>query len=256
MTDLALAQPRLDLGERPAGHAQLTNMRLVLKTFIDCQEAGEGSPRFGVVHGPSGYGKSVASAFTASRTGAAYIEAKSIWTQRSILEAIAEELGIARLERTAPRILQQIVDQLNHEPRGLLIDEMDHLVKKQFVEVLRDIHDSTRIPIVMIGEESLPLKLRSWERFHNRILVFTAAQPSSAEDARKLRDHYCNRVRIADDLVERLAAACAGVTRRIVTNLRLVQREALEAGTRQVDLAWWGERGFETGNVQARRKAA
>lgn len=262
MTDLLLSQPapapqpRLDLGDAPiGGHAQLTNMRLALRTYLDCAEAGEGSPRLGLLYGPSGYGKSVASAFTASRTQAAYIEAKSIWTQRSILEAIAEELGIVKLERSAPRILQQIIDQLNAEPRGLLIDEMDHLVKKQHVEIIRDIHDATRVPIVMIGEESLPAKLRSWERFHNRILVMTAAQPATAEDARKLRDHYCSRIEIQDDLVDRIAAVCRGVTRRIVTNLKHVQREALEEGQAIVDLNWWGERGFETGDVPVRRKA-
>lgn len=255
-TTAPAAQPRLDLGDRPAaGHAQLTNMRLALKTYIDCEEAGEGSPRMGLLYGPSGYGKSVASAFTASRTQAAYIEAKSIWTQRSILEAIAEELGIVRLERSAPRILGQIIDQLNAEPRGLLIDEMDHLVKKQHVEVIRDIHDATRVPILMIGEEALPSKLREWERFHNRILVMTPAQPSSAADARALRDHYCTRIAVQDDLVDRIAEACRGVTRRIVTNLKLVQREATTAGEAIVDAAWWGDRPFVNGDVPIRRKA-
>lgn len=250
-------QPRLDYGEAPAaGHAQLTNMRLALRTYLDCQEAGEGEPRFGLLYGPSGYGKSVASAFTASRTNAAYIEAKSVWTQRSILEAIAEELGIARLGRSAPHILEQIINELNRTPRGLLIDEMDYLVKKQFVEIIRDIHDATRIPILMIGEEALPAKLKEWERFHNRILVATPAQPSSLEDARKLRDHYCGRVDIADDLVERIAGLCHGVTRRIVVNLRNCQRVAMEEGTGAIDLAWWAGRPFQTADVPARRRAA
>lgn len=250
------AQPRLDLGDRPvAGHAQLTNMRLALKTYIDCEEAGEGSPRMGLLYGPSGYGKSVASAFTASRTQAAYVEAKSIWTQRSILEAIAEELGIVRLGRSAPRILDQIIDQLNAEPRGLLIDEMDYLVKRQYVDIIRDLHDATRVPIVMIGMEALPAKLREWEQFHNRILIMTPAQPSSTADARALRDHYCTRISVEDDLVERIADNCRGVTRRIVTNLKLVQREAIAAGEAIVDSAWWGDRSFVTGDVPIRRKA-
>jgi hypothetical protein len=257
MNDLFPGQSRLDLGDGAAtGHAQLTNMRLALRTYLDCLEAREGSPRLGILYGNSGFGKSVAAAFTASRTNAAYIEAKSIWTQRSLLEAVADELGITRLERSAPRILQQIIDALNHEPRGLLIDEMDHLVKKSQVEIIRDIHDATRIPIVMIGEESLPAKLKSWERFDNRILVATPAQAASVEDGRKLRDHYCSRISISDDLVDLFTKACRGVTRRIVVNLQNAQSVAIEQSQSRIDRDWWADRPILTGEVPVRRKAA
>jgi DNA transposition AAA+ family ATPase len=249
-------QPRLALGDRPsAGFAQLTNMGLGLRTYLDCAEARPGLPRIGTLHGPSGYGKSVAMAYTAQKTGALYVEAKSIWTQRSLLEAIAAELGIVAFERSAPRILQQIIDQLNADPRGLIIDEMDHLVRKQHVEIIRDIHDATSAPILLVGEEALPSKLRSWERFHNRILVFTAAQPASLDDALKLRAHYCPRIDIADDLVERIVRVCKGVTRRIVTNLIRAERCAIESGASEIDLGWWGDRPLDTGDAPIRRAA-
>ncbi|MGE4321785.1 MAG: AAA family ATPase [Sphingobium sp.] len=152
MNDLA-TQPRLNLGDGPRGHAPLTNMGLALRTLLECEDAGADSPRMGLFHGFSGYGKTVAAGFVSARTNAAYVQAQSVWSQRSLLEAIAEELGITRLEKTAPKILRQIIDQLNHEPRHLIIDEMDHLVHKRSVEIIRDIHDATQIAILMIGEE-------------------------------------------------------------------------------------------------------
>ncbi|HEX8224485.1 MAG TPA: ATP-binding protein [Allosphingosinicella sp.] len=256
MTVLPL-QPRLQLGDRPAtGFAQLTNMGLGLRTYLDCAEARMGLPRIGVLYGPSGYGKSVAMAFTAQRTEAVYLEAKSIWTQRSLLEAIARELAISALARSAPAILDQILNELNREPRGLIFDEMDHLVRKQHVEIIRDIHDNTGVPILLVGEESLPAKLTEWERFHNRILVATPAMPATLEDALKLRDHYCPRVEIANDLVARIVKACAGVTRRIVTNLAKAESLALEDGRGAIDLEWWADRPFNTGEVVTRRMAA
>ncbi len=256
MNDLSF-QARLDFGDHlPPGPAQLTNMNLALRTYYDCAQAAAGLPRIGVMYGPSGYGKTVAMGFTAQRSDAAYLEAKSIWTQRSLLEAIAEEIGIRSLERSGPRILEQIIDQLNREPRGLIIDEMDHLVRKQHVEIIRDIHDATRIPILLVGEEALPSKLKAWERFHNRILVATAAQPATDDDARKLRDHYCPRVAMADDLVERIVRACRHVTRRIVVCLKEAERIAAEEGVDSIDLAWWGTRPFATGEVPVRRLAA
>ncbi|WP_289145049.1 ATP-binding protein [uncultured Sphingobium sp.] len=254
MNDLAY-QPQLDLGERPRGHAPLTNMSLFLRTAIECQEAGADSPRMGLFYGYSGYGKTIAASFVTARTGAVYVAAQSVWSQRSLLEAIAEELGITRLEKTAPKILRQIVDQLNHEPRTLIIDETDHLVNKRSVEIIRDIHDSTQIAILMIGEEALPAKLKEWERFDNRILIATPAQPASIADAYKLRDHYCTRVRVADDLAELFQARCNGITRRIVTNLRAAQRAAAEEGLSEVNREWWGNRSILNGDLPVRRKA-
>ncbi len=254
--NVAINQPRLDLGDRPVGHAQLTNMSLALRTLMDCHHAGESSPRMGLFYGYSGYGKSVAAAFAAARLAAAYVEAKSVWTQRSILEAIATELGIVKLERTTAKIFDQIVDLLNNEPRPIIVDEMDYLVKKSFVEIIRDIHDATRVGIMMIGEEALPTKLKEWERFHNRILIATPAMPASFEDACALRDHYCRRVDVADDLVMHIRDACKGVTRRIYVNLERVQRLAAEEGEEAVDLNWWGNRPVTTGDVPVRRLEA
>lgn len=254
---MSVLQARLDLGDRPStGFAQLTNMSLGLRTYLDCAEAASGLPRIGCFYGRAGFGKSVAMAFTAQRMLAAYLEAKSIWTQLSLLEALAAELGIVNLARSAPRILQQIIDLLNTEPRGLIFDEMDHLVRKQHVEIIRDIHDATGVPILLVGEEALPSKLKAWERFDNRILVRTPAQPATPEDARKLRDHYCPRVEIADDLVAAIVKACNGVTRRIVTNLVNVESLAIVAGAPTVNLEWWGDRRFNTGEVPIRRLAA
>lgn len=243
-----------DGGGAAVGHAQLTNMGLALRTLADCQDAGMHSPRMGLFYGPSGYGKSVASTFAAIRTNAVYVEARSIWTQRSLLEAIAGELGIAKLARTGPRMIEQIIDEFNRAPRPLVIDEMDYLVKKQSVEIIRDIHDATPAPILMIGEEALPAKLKEWERFDNRILLATPALPATRDDALKLRDLYCRQVRIADDLAVYFAQKCHGVTRRIVTNLLGAEREALADGTATIDRKWWGNRPVRTGEVPTRRQ--
>lgn len=235
--------------------AQLTNMRLGLMTMLECQQAPEGSPRFGLFYGPSGYGKSVAAATVTARLDAAYVVAKTTWTQRSMLQAIATELGIVRAAATADGMLDQIIGQLLAAPQPLIIDETDYLVKKKFVEIIRDIHDHGRVPILLIGEEALPLKLKEWERFDNRILVATPAQPSSMADARLLRDYYCPRVRVADNLVAAILAATKGVTRRVVTNLQKVQAAAIAEGRDTIDLDGWGGRPFSTGLAPVRKVA-
>jgi hypothetical protein len=210
----------------------------------------------GVFYGFSGYGKTVAAGFAAARTGAIYIQAQRIWTQKTVLETLAEELGIARLARSGPAIFKQVVEQLARAPVDIIIDEMDYLADKGLVEVIRDIHDATRVAILMIGEEALPSKLKRWERFDNRILLATAAQPASVEDALLLRDHYCHRITIADDLAELFRQSCRGVTRRIVNNLQAAQRYAAVEGVSSIDAAWWGNRPIATGEVTPRRREA
>lgn len=247
-------QPRPVLAARPTGHAPLTNMSLMLQTLMDCRESENSSARMGLFYGYSGYGKTVAAGFASARTGAIYVQAQRIWTQKTLLETIAEELGIAKLERSGPKIFRQVVDQLNLAPVDIIIDEMDYLADKGLVEFIRDIHDATRIAILMIGEEALPSKLKRWERFENRILVATAAQPASAEDALQLRDHYCHRIQIADDLAELFRVRCRGVTRRIVNNLQAAQRAAASEGVSEIDAAWWGNRPIATGEVAVRRR--
>lgn len=238
-----------------AAPAQLTNMRLAFATMLDCQDAEPGSPRLALLYGHSGYGKSVAAAHVAAHFRAAYVEAKSAWTPRWFAQVLAQELGVVRLGRTAPALVEQIIDALRNDPVPIIIDEMDHLVKKQAVEIIRDIHDAADVPILMIGEEALPHKLKEWERFDNRILVATAAEPATLGDALMLRDHYCQRVEVGNDLVEAIASACKGVTRRIVTNLQDAQKAAIAAGTDRIDLALWGKKAFRTGQVATRRAA-
>lgn len=233
--------------------APLTNMSLALRTLMSCMATAPESPRLGLLYGYSGYGKSVGAAFAAARTNATYVCAMSVWTQRTLLENIAASLGVTKLARTSPKILDQIIEQLTNWPRPLVIDEMDFLVKRQSVEIIRDIHDATSIAIMMIGEEDLPAKLKEWDRFDNRIRVATAAEPASDEDTLMLRDHYCLKAKIADDLALKFKKDCRGCTRRIVTNL--IEAESLAQIERpaSADLAWWGSRPIMTGDLQIRR---
>ncbi|MBZ6377367.1 hypothetical protein B5C34_05285 [Pacificimonas flava] len=241
------------------GVAQLTNMSLALSTVLDLQQAGSNSPRMGCFYGESGYGKTVASAFVAAQLDAVYLKACSVWTVKTFLSELSVEIGLAKPPRTAPAMLEAIVEQMTTYPRPIIIDEFDFLVKRQSVEVVRDIHDALselpEIAILLIGEEALPHKLKQWERFHNRILMFTPAQPASPEDARRLRDLYCQKIKVADDLVEHIRRETRGVTRRIRVNLEAAQRFGIEAGEMTVDCKLWGDRRLLIGEAPRRRTA-
>lgn len=234
--------------------AKTLNMALAFDTMGAVARAEAGVPRMCLFYGPSGYGKSTVCSHVAAMYDAAYVEARSVWTGKTFLEKLAADLGISHIRRTASTIMDQIIEALAHAPRPIVIDEMDHLVKKQSVDMIRDIYDATGVPIMMVGEEALPAKLKEWERFDNRILKATAAQPSSLDDGRLLRDLYVQRVRLDDDLVDHFTRECRGIARRIVVNLQEAQRVAVdEIGAMQIGLASWGNRPVINGDLPLRR---
>ena len=235
--------------------AQTTNMQLALETLYTAIDAPPGFPRLATFYGPSGYGKTVAAAAAAAKTTAAYLRVQSIWTQKNFLEELARELGVLSIANTAVRILRQIEDRIEHSPTPIIIDEMDNIVERRSVEIIRDIADATDAPILLIGEESLPAKLKEWERFDNRIIAHVAAQPSGLADGLLLRDIYANGVDIADDLIAHFVRECRGITRRIAVNIYNAQRIAVdELESKSIDLEGWGDRPVVNGEIPRRRK--
>lgn len=233
--------------------AATSNMSLALATLQAAIDAPQPLPRLSTFTGPSGFGKTVAAAAAAARTNAAYLRCESIWTQKTILEKLAIELGIVHVEKTATRIMDQIKNRLDDDPVPLVLDETDNIVAKKSVEIIRDIADATDIAILMIGEEAMPARLKEWERFDNRIISAGLAQPCSLEDGLLLRDVYRGRVDIADDLVEHFVRECRGVTRRVCVNLHDAQRVAVEElETLRIDRVGWGARPVRNGEVPRR----
>jgi len=204
-------------------------------------------PGIVVMHGHSGFGKSTAASWVTVEENGVYVEVRSVWTTRHFLEQIVRMLGFEP-ERTQARLLDQVVAGLTDNKRPLIIDEADFILKKSYIEVVRDIYEMARVPVMLIGEEHLPSALRKWERFHNRILALAHARAATVEDGLTLRKYYCKRVDIADDLVAHIVRETGGGIRRIVTNLAEVEDAALNDGRSSMDLATWGDRRIFTGS--------
>lgn len=203
-------------------------------------------------YGPSGWGKSKAAAYTANKHRAYYVECKSSWTKKALLESILKEMGIVP-GKMLYQMTEQISEQLAKSGRPLIVDELDHIVEKKSVEVIRDLYDGSNAAILLIGEENIEHKLRKWERFHNRMLVWQPAQPADLADTRHLCRLYCKEVKIADDLLAHVQQQSLGVATRICVNLNRIQQEALNMGLEQIGLADWGDRQLYTGDAPKRR---
>jgi len=232
--------------------APLTNVGLCATALTRAVERAGHLPGMVVFYGPSGYGKSTAAAYAANRKRAYYVECRSTWTRRATLAAMLHEMGLLKAGRTY-EMADAVCEQLAKSGRPLIVDEMDHLVDKSAVELIRDIYEGSGAAILLIGEERLPKKLEKWERFHGRILDFVPAQPANVDDARHLARLYCGGLTVEDDLLIKIHELSHGSARRICVNLERVRSEAAAVGMRSIGLSAWGKREFYTGEAPTRR---
>lgn len=238
------------------GIARISNM---LQCQIALERAIERSanlPGLVCFYGPSGWGKSLSSNYLCNQMRGYYVQVKSIWSKKVFLQKVLGEMGI-KPGQTTGEMLDQVCDQLSASGRPLVIDEMDHIVDKKAVELVRDIYEGSQAPILIIGEENLPQKLKKWERFHGRILAFVPALPVDVEDAKRLAGVYAHGVDCADDLLRKLVADSHGSVRRVCVNLDAVREAAAEQAAKSVDLAWCQAHGvaFYSGEAPKRRVA-
>ena len=156
--------------------APLKNVALCMSALEKAIGRKEHLPGIVDFHGPSGFGKSFAACYAMIQYKAIYVVVKSTWTRKALLIAIAKELG-CEPGKTLYDLTEQVSERLALSKRPVIIDEMDHVADKGYVEVIRDIYEGSGAPILLIGEEGLPGKLRKWERFHGRLLDWVPARP-------------------------------------------------------------------------------
>lgn len=228
---------------RPTSVAPLKNVAAMLTLIETLKSRPAGLPGLGVGSGPSGIGKTIASQYCQNRLGATYIECRSFWTAKTFCESMLIELGVSRPRGTIAKMMDQIIERLGDDPeiRPLIIDEADKLVDKHHIELIRDIYETTQIPIVLVGEELLPHKLEEYERVHNRVLDWVLFQPCDSEDTLLLVDLICPGLSIAEDLSEAIRIRTRGRARRIATSLHEAAKLAQNHGLEALDL-----RTFET----------
>ncbi len=112
---------------------------------------------------------------------------------------------------------------------------------------------SSGAPILLIGEEALPSKIRRNERIHNRVLTWVPAQPATLADARELAAIYCSKVGFADDLLDYITQRSQGRVRRIVGQPRYDRARGVARPVEIADAAWWDRREIYTGEAPTRR---
>lgn len=208
-----------------------------------------------VFHGRSGEGKTFAVTFASNEYQAHCVQVKSCWNPSYLLKKTLTELGVKKPRGTNPDLADQVAEKLMLSGRPLIIDDAQYLLKRQMIDIVRDIYESCKCPIILVGEQELPQHLTKHENIHNRQMAWVEAVPCNMRDAKLLARIYARDTTITDDLLQIIVEASDGVARRISHNIAEAQELARSKGRKTIDPELWGDRPMHTGQppVVARR---
>ncbi len=177
------------------------NVKNFVATINNLQNRAEGIPGMALVYGEPGLGKSRAALWWAANNNGVLVTAKQSMSARWLLEDIVKELGDSPMYRTS-ELFEQIVKELISRPRVLLVDEIDYLATdKCAIEILRDIHDRTQNPIILIGMSMADKKLRRYKHLYDRFSEILHFEPFSCDDLKTLITEL-SEVKITDEAME------------------------------------------------------
>ncbi|MFG6462274.1 AAA family ATPase [Roseateles sp. DXS20W] len=200
-----------------------------------------GIPGMALVYGETGAGKTTGITWLVNRTRGVYVRATASWTLNAMLGRVMAELGANPMGRNAAMV-DYIVQQLIEHQRPLFVDEADYLLgDARMIETLRDIHDLSGMPVMLVGMANIEKRLIHRPQLAGRISHWVEFNPADLEDARTLAETVCE-VQLDDELLEKLHRDCAGSMRLMAVGLARIEALGKSNGMKTVTADAWGDR--------------
>lgn len=177
------------------------NVKKFISLMNNIQNRPAGVPGMALVFGEPGLGKTNSILWWATRNDNILISAKNSMTARWLMEEIVYELGETPQFKTS-ELFKQAVNQLIEKPRTIIVDEIDYLAtNKQSIESLRDLHDRTGIPIIMVGMGMADKKLIRYKHLFDRVSEILRFSNFDFEDVKNIIVEL-SEIKFSDEAVE------------------------------------------------------
>lgn len=222
--------------------APVKNVAALQAAFESLSGRDFGVPGMGLVYGETGAGKTTAITKLVNTTRGVYVRANATWTPSAMLGSIMTELGAAPLHNGGAAMVRHITNTLAESNRPLFVDEADYLLgNTKMLETLRDIHDVSSVPVVLIGMAGIERKLVHRPQLAGRISQWVEFSPCDYEDAQILCRTVCE-VEIDEPLLKTLHTEAKGSVRLMVVGLSRIEAAARANGWKTVTADLWGNR--------------
>ena len=191
-------------------------------------------PKMGLIYGDPGLGKSRTAVWWATQNDAVYVRAQNKMTCRWLLEKIVYELGESPSRKMAD-LIEQCITHLRLKPQVIIIDEVDYLINRhRIVETLRDLHDLTGVPIVLIGMQEAKTKLGKYRHLYDRISEIIEFKPFSKDDLDVIIEEL-SEIKITDEAKE-IFFEKINRFRQVIKGISLLENLAKTNGLNKIDV--------------------
>ena len=191
-------------------------------------------PKMGLIYGDPGLGKTQTAVWWATNNDAVYVRAQNKMTCRWLLEKIVYELGESPSRKMAD-LIEQCITHLRLNPQVIIIDEVDYLINRhRIVETLRDLHDLTGVPIVLIGMQEAKTKLGKYRHLYDRISEIIEFKPFSKDDMDVIVEEL-SEIKITDEAKE-IFFEKTNRFRQVIKGISLLENLAKTNGLNKIDV--------------------
>ncbi len=191
-------------------------------------------PKMGLIYGDPGLGKTQTAVWWATNNDAVYVRAQNKMTCRWLLEKIVYELGESPSRKMAD-LIEQCITHLRLKPQIIIIDEVDYLINRhRIVETLRDLHDLTGVPIVLIGMQEAKTKLGKYRHLYDRISEIIEFKPFSKDDLDVIVEEL-SEIKITDEAKE-IFFEKTNRFRQVIKGISLLENLAKTNGLNKIDV--------------------
>jgi len=189
--------------------------------------------KIGLVYGNAGLGKTKTALYLSIQYDAVYIRATNSMSPKWLLEEIAKELDEIPRFYTAD-IFRQCVNVLKQNPQMIIVDEIDYLLTDfRTIETLRDLHDETGVPIILVGMQLAKHKLKKHTHLFDRIPEIYNVTEFEYLDIKQIIEEV-SEVKITKEVVH-LIHNKAKSFRKIVEMIDMLEKVAQANGFTQID---------------------
>ncbi len=202
------------------------NVKRFISSMDRLKSISDDDPKMALFFSEPGHGKTKTIAWYVLNEGdGVLIRAKALMNGRWLLRTLVKELGEEPAHSTE-NLFSQVIEQLTYRPRPIFIDEVDHLVHhSQLIETIRDIHDMTHVPVILIGMATVDKKIAKYKHFYDRLVEIVQFSPLTREDLVSIVGQMCE-VSISEDGVDYIIERTCGKFRLLRHWMRRAERLA------------------------------
>lgn len=180
------------------------NVKQFISMYNNLINRPDGVPGLGLVYGAPGLGKTYVINWWTFKNDIYLVRCNNLMSPKWLLAEILESMGEYVPHRTID-CFNTIIRDLLIKPKPIIFDEIDYLINNiEALETIRDIHDKTNVPIILVGMRSANANLKKYKHLYDRISEIVQFETFTKNDIKMIVSELAE-VEFTEDAVNVLA---------------------------------------------------